>query len=113
MVRRRKAPPEILTPLPHIAYLFIIKAPLITTARDYAQQASKHCYWFMDEQAGGYVLRGVRWAAAMKDGRTVVAAVLDPTPKVLEWLRQNTTELEADQYYKEGRPVPKGHNGLP
>ena len=105
------APSQIPPKPPHVAKLFVIHPPI--PVKDYALQASQQFHWFLDERAGGFVLRGVRWAVAMQDMATVVVAVLDPSDAELDWLRRYTTELDADQYFKQGRPVPMGHNGLP
>jgi hypothetical protein len=77
----------------------------------FAEQASKHRRWVRLPE--GYVLRGVRWVAVVDGGTRVVAATLEADDHELAFLRHGTDQHDAVCYYKEGKPVPVAHNGLP
>lgn len=88
-------------------------------ASEFAQELSKE--WSYEE--GVYLILGTRWAAAMEDGSTVIAAVRTPEGGLDEWVEMITGKYEkygvnptgsaVDRYFKDGLLAAAGHDGGP
>jgi len=91
-------------------------------AKAFAQAVSKE--WQYPPLSDVYLVVGVRWAAAMKDGETVIVAVRCKRDGLAEWVK-GTKEQYGKKYgvdedkhtvdtgYKDGKVAAAGHDGLP
>lgn len=88
-------------------------------ASEFAQELSAE--WSYEE--GVYLILGTRWAAAMEDGCTVIAAVRTREGELDEWEETiadkydkygvNPVGSAVDKYFKDGRLAAAGHDGGP
>ncbi len=85
-------------------------------ARGFAEDLSKE--WWYEEDV--YLILGTRWAAAMEDESTVIAAVRTPEGELEGWVGMiaekygvNPIGSAVDRYFKDGRLAAAGQDGGP
>lgn len=88
-------------------------------AHKVAQVASADWH-YPEEDEDVYLVVGVRWAAAMQDGETIVLSVREKEGELEDWVHSKLEEWEADEdvyiverFYKDGRIAAAGQDGLP
>jgi hypothetical protein len=86
-------------------------------AREFAKALSEEWGY---EEGDHYLILGVRWAAAMGDESTVIAAVRKPEGALEDWVRMIAGNYgvtligsTVDRYYKDGRITAAAHDGMP